>query len=312
LLLGSGARKGDVTLGPNLAELKRCIERFTVRDGAHPTAIAPLSLLHVSATSESLQSIYEPSLCIVAQGSKRVKLADEVYHHDPAHFLLVSVGLLVACQIVEALPQAPFLALRIELDPGQVGELILAAGPPERHGRPQRGLAVSRVEPPMLDAVVRLMRLFDSPRDIDVLAPLVLREITYRLLVGEQGLQLWQIAAVNGQARRVAAAIRWRTDNFALPFSIETLARHLHLSPSGLHHQFKAVTAMSPLQYQKRLRLQEARRLILSAALDAASAGFLVGYESPSQFSREYRRLFGQPPQRDMALLRTAASVCAG
>jgi AraC-like DNA-binding protein len=155
------------------------------------------------------------------------------------------------------------------------------------------------------------MLLLDSPRDIGVLAPLVLREITYRLLVGEQGLQLWQIAAGNGQARWVAAAIRWLKDNFALPFSMETLARQVHLSPSGLHHQFKAVTAMSPLQYQKRLRLQESRRLILNEALDAASAGFRVGYESPSQFSREYRRLFGQPPQRDMALLRTAASACA-
>ena len=151
------------------------------------------------------------------------------------------------------------------------------------------------------------MLLLDSPRDIGVLAPLVLREITYRLLVGEQGLQLWQIAAGNGPARRVAAAIRWLTDNFARPLSIEALARQVHLSPSGLHHQFKAVTAMSPLQYQKRLRLQEARRLILSEGLDAASAGFRVGYESPSQFSREYRRLFGQPPQRDMALLRTAS-----
>ena len=299
-------------LGPNLAELKRCIERFTGRDGVHPTAIAPLSLLHASAPSEPVQGVYEPSLCIVAQGNKRVMLGDEVYHHGPAHFLLVSVGLPAACQIIEASPEAPFLAVHIKLDPGQISELILAAGPPERSGRPQRGLAVSRAEPPLLDAVVRLLLLLDSPRDIGVLAPLVLREITYRLLVGEHGLQLWQIAAGNGPARRVAEAIRWLTDNFARPFGIEALARRVHLSPSGLHHQFKAVTAMSPLQYQKRLRLQEARRLILSEALDAASAGFRVGYESPSQFSREYRRLFGQPPQRDMALLRTASQPVQG
>jgi AraC-like DNA-binding protein len=299
-------------LGSNLAELKRFIERFTGRDGVHPTAIAPLSLLRLSAPSEPVQGVYEPSLCIVAQGSKRVMLGDEIYHHDPGQFLLVSVGLPAACQIIDASPEAPFLALHIELDAGQIGELILAAGPPERYGRPQRGLAVSGAERPLLDAVVRLMHLLESPRDIGVLAPLVLREITYRLLVGEQGLQLWQIAAGNGPARRVAAAIRWLTDNFALPFSIEAMARQVRLSPSALHHQFKAVTAMSPLQYQKRLRLQEARRLILNEALDAASAGFRVGYESPSQFSREYRRLFGQPPQRDMALLRTASQPVQG
>jgi AraC-like DNA-binding protein len=174
-------------------------------------------------------------------------------------------------------------------------------------GRPQRGLAVSRAELPLLDAVVRLLLLLDSPRDIGVLAPLVLREITYRLLVGEQGPRLRQIAAANSQTRRVTVATNWLKHNFARPFSIEALAREVHMSPSGLQHQFKAVTAMSPLQYQKRLRLQEARRLMLCEGLDAASAGFRVGYESPSQFSREYRRLFGKPPQRDMTLLRTTA-----
>jgi AraC-like DNA-binding protein len=299
-------------LGLNLAELKRCIERFAGRDGVHPTGIAPLSLFRASAPSEPAQGVYEPALCIVAQGSKRVMLADEVYRYDPAHILMVSVGLPVVCQVIEASPKSPFLGLHIQLDPGQIGELILAEGPPERPGRPQRGLAVSRAEPPLLDAVVRLMLLLDSPRDIRVLAPLVLREITYRLLVGEHGLQLWQIAAENGHARRVAAAIRWLRDNLARPLSIEALAREVHLSPSGLHHQFKAVTAMSPLQYQKRLRFQEARRLMLSEGLDAASAGFRVGYESPSQFSREYRRLFGQPPQRDLALLRTACQPVQG
>jgi AraC-like DNA-binding protein len=293
-------------LGPQLAELKRCIERFTEHDGIHPTAIAPLSLLHASAASEPVQGVYEPSLCIVAQGSKRVMLGDEVYCHDAAHFLLVSVGLPVACQIVEASPEAPFLAVHVELDPGHVGELILTAGLPERPGGPLRGLSISRAEPALLDAVVRLLLLLDNPRDIGILAPLALREITYRLLIGEHGPQLQQIAAGNGQTRRVAAAIRWLKDNFALPFRIEALAHEVHLSPSGLHHQFKAVTAMSPLQYQKRLRLQEARRLMLSEGSDAASAAFRVGYESPSQFSREYRRLFGQFPQRDMAQLRTA------
>jgi AraC-like DNA-binding protein len=292
-------------LGPKLAELKHCIERFTGRDGLHPTAIAPLSLSRASGPSQPVQTIHEPALGIVAQGSKRVMLADEIYRYDAAHFLLVSVGLPVTTQVIEASPESPYLGLRIALDPGQIGELILPAGASEPPGRPQRGLAVSRAEPPLLDAVVRLLHLLDSPRDIGVLAPLVLREITYRLLVGEQGPRLRQIAAANGQTRRVAAATNWLKHNFARPFSSEALAREVHMSPSGLQHHFKAVTAMSPLQYQKRLRLQEARRLMLSEGLDAASAGFRVGYQSPSQFSRDYRRLFGQPPQRDMALLRT-------
>jgi AraC-like DNA-binding protein len=299
-------------LGSNLAELRRCIERFTGRDGVHRTAIAPLSLSRASAPSRPVQTIHEPALGIVAQGSKRVMLADEIYRYDAVHFILASVDLPVTSQIIEASPESPYLALRIALDPGQVGEVILAAGPCETAGRPQRGLAVSRVEPPLLDAVVRLLLLLESPRDIGVLAPLVLREITYRLLVGEQGPRLRQIAAVNGLTRRVAAATNWLKHNFAQPFRVEALAREVHLSPSALAHQFKAVTAMSPLQYQKQLRLQEARRLMLSEGLDAASAGFHVGYQSPSQFSREYRRLFGQPPQRDMAVLRTASQPVQG
>ena len=172
-------------LGPKLAELKRCIERFTGRDGVHRPAIAPLSLSRASAPSQPVQTIHEPALGIVAQGSKRVMLADEIYRYDAAHFLLVSVGLPVTSQVIEASPESPYLGLRIALDPGQIGELILAAGASETPGPPQRGLAVSRAEPPLLDAVVRLLLLLDSPRDIGVLAPLVLREITYHLLVGQ-------------------------------------------------------------------------------------------------------------------------------
>ena len=299
-------------LGSKLTELKRCIERFTGRDGVHRTAIAPLSLSRASAPSQPVQTIHEPALGILAQGSTRVMLADEVYRYDAAHFVLASVDLPVTSQVIEASPDSPYLALRIALDPGQVGEVILAAGPCDTPGRPQRGLAVSRVEPPLLDAAVRLLLLLDSPRDIGVLAPLVLREITYRLLVGEQGPRLRQIAAANGLTRRVAAATNWLKHNFAQAFSIEALAREVGISPSALQHHFKAVTAMSPLQYQKRLRLQEARRLMWSEGVDAASAGFRVGYQSPSQFSREYRRLFGQPPQRDLALLRTASQPVQG
>jgi AraC-like DNA-binding protein len=163
---------------------------------------------------------------------------------------------------------------------------------------------VTPVEPPLLDAVCRLVALLDSPQDVGPLAPLVLREITYRVLTGPQGSRLRQIAAAGAPAQRIARAIRWLKDHFADPLRIESLAKHVRMSPSAFHLHFKGVTAMSPLQYQKRLRLQEARRLMLGEGLDAASAAFRVGYESPSQFSREYRRLFGAPPRQDVAALK--------
>ncbi|MDB5309734.1 MAG: Transcriptional regulator, AraC family [Gemmataceae bacterium] len=290
--------------GTSVTEMADLIERVTGRDGMYPTAVDELTLFRASAPSEPISILYEPSLCIVAQGSKQVILADEVYRYDPAQFLLVSVDLPASGQVVGASPQAPYLGLRVVLDPAVVGELVADTGHLETRGTPPgRALSVSPVEPQLLDAVARLLALLDCPRDIAVLAPLVLREITYRLLTGDQGPRLRQIAAGDGQARRVARAIRWLKEHFAEPLRIAALAREVRMSPSALHHHFKCVTAMSPLQYQKRLRLQEARRLMFGEGLDAAEAGFRVGYESPSQFSREYRRLFGAPPRRDVATL---------
>jgi AraC-like DNA-binding protein len=248
--------------------------------------------------------LYEPSLCLVAQGAKEVLLADEVYRLDPAQLLLVSVDLPVAARVVEASPSWPYLAVRIALDPAVVGELLADGMAVPPLGPSARGLAVTPVESPLLDAVARLVALLDSPRDIVPLAPLVLREITYRLLTGPQGARLRQIASVGAPAQRIARAIRWLKDHFADPLRIEALAKQVRMSPSAFHLHFKSVTAMSPLQYQKRLRLQEARRLMLSEGLDAAEAAFRVGYESPSQFSREYRRMFGAPPRQDVAALK--------
>lgn len=288
-----------------LAELARLIERHTGRDGRFETAIAPLSLSRATAPSEPVTHICEPALCLVARGRKRVMLADEIYTYDPAHFLLVSVGLPIVGKVIEASEEEPYLSLRLDLDLAQVGEILLEVGPPDRQGTDQRrGLAVSEVDPPLLDAVVRLLALLDNPRDIAVVAPLVLREIGYRLLMGEQGPRLCQIASEGGQSRRIATAIEWLRKNFTRSFRVEEVAREVHMSPSAFHEHFKAVTAMSPLQYQKRLRLQEARKLMLGEGLDAAAAAYRVGYESSSQFSREYRRCFGEPPRRDMARLR--------
>jgi AraC-like DNA-binding protein len=199
--------------------------------------------------------------------------------------------------------------MRISLDLAVVGELLAdhMNGPPL--GSPARGLAVTPVDPALLDAITRLVTVLDSPQDVVSLAPLVLREITYRLLSGPQGLRLRQIASAGAPAHRIARAIGWLKDHFTDTLRIESLAKRVGMSPSALHLHFKHVTAMSPLQYQKRLRLHEARRLMLGDGLDAAEASFRVGYESPSQFSREYRRMFGAPPRQDVASLKVEAQL---
>ena len=289
-----------------LAKLASAIEGQTGAEGAYVTEVPALRLSRFSAPSDLVCVVYEPCLCLVARGAKEVLLADETYRLDPAQSLLVSVDLPVAARVVEASPGRPYLAARIALDPAVVGEL-LADGAPSPLGPPARGLAVTPVEPPLLDAVARLVALLDSPQDVGPLAPLVLREITYRLLAGPQGSRLRQIASAGAPAQRIALAIRWLKEHFADPLRIESLARRVGMSPSAFHLHFKGVTALSPLQYQKRLRLQEARRVMLGEGLDAAEAAFRVGYESPSQFSREYRRMFGAPPRQDVAALMVEA-----
>jgi AraC-like DNA-binding protein len=287
-----------------LAKLASAIERQTIADGGYDTAVPALRLSRFSAPSDLVALVYEPSLCVVAQGAKEVLLADETYRLDPAQFLLVSIDLPVAARVVEASADRPYLAVRIALDPAVVGELLAdgTAAPPL--GPPTRAIAVTGVEPALLDAISRLVALLDSPQDVGPLAPLVLREITYRVLAGPQGGRLRQIAAAGAPAQRIARAIRWLKDHFAEPLRIESLAKYVRMSPSAFHLHFKSVTALSPLQYQKRLRLQESRRLMLGEGMDAAEAAFRVGYESPSQFSREYRRMFGAPPRQDVAALK--------
>ncbi len=287
-----------------LATLASAVERQAAADGAYDTAVPALRLSRFSVPSDLVAVVYEPSLCVVAQGAKEVLLADETYRLDPAQSLLVSVDLPVAARVVEASPGRPYLAVRIALDPAVVGEFLADGVTAPPLGPPARGLAVTPVEPPLLDAVSRLVALLDSAQDVAPLAPLVLREITYRVLTGPQGLRLRQIASAGAPAQRIALAIRWLKDHFADPLRVESLAKRVRMSPSAFHLHFKGVTAMSPLQYQKRLRLQEARRLMLGEGLDAASAAFRVGYESPSQFSREYRRMFGAPPRQDVTALK--------
>jgi AraC-like DNA-binding protein len=291
------------------AKLASAIERQAGGDGGYDTEVPALKLARFAAPTDLVALVYEPLLCIVAQGAKEVLLEGEKYRLDPAQLLLVSVDLPVAARVIEASPSQPYLAVRLALDPAVVGELVADGTAVTPLGPPARGLAVTPVERPLLDAVTRLVELLDSPQDVAPLAPLVLREITYRLLTGPQGSRLRQIAAAGAPAHRIARAIRYLKDNYADPLRVESLAKHVRMSPSAFHLHFKGVTALSPLQYQKRLRLQEARRLMLGSGLDAAEAAFRVGYESPSQFSREYRRLFGAPPRRDVAVLKVETQV---
>lgn len=289
-------------------ELAQLIDRFAPEEGINESMIGALALMRGSLPSPIVHTLYRPALCIMAQGQKVVSLEDERYVYDPLHYLVASVTLPVTGQVTLASPEQPYLSLRLDIDPGEIGKLIAEAGPvgvPSRGNG--RGLYVERLDAPLLDAVLRLLRLLDSPRDIAMLAPLVQREILYRLLCSPQGQVLREIANADSQTHRVSRAIDWLNQNFNEPLRIEDLARIASLSPSTLHHRFKAVTAMSPLQYQKQLRLQEARRLMLCENLEVSAAGYRVGYESPSQFSREYSRLFGAPPLRDLARLRNAS-----
>ncbi|AMJ62178.1 AraC family transcriptional regulator [Bosea sp. PAMC 26642] len=291
-------------------ELAALIMRLAPTDGIHQTAIPRLSLVRLGRPTEPLHALHEPALCILVQGRKQVMLGDQVYIYDRSRYLVVSVDLPVVGQVIEATPDEPYLCVRLDLDPVLLAALMLDS--PDHAATAAGtgpGLALNPIAPELLDATLRLVRLLETPRDIAVLAPLAEREILYRLMLGEQAARLRQIATAESRLQQVNRAIGWIKRNYDKGFSIETLAEVASMSPSALHQHFKAVTMMSPLQYQKQLRLQEARRLILSAALDAASAGFRVGYESPSQFSREYRRLFGAPPLRDAARLRNASAV---
>lgn len=285
---------------PEMKTLVSAIARHAKADALSPTEIPALKLSSFSSATQNTSLVYEPCLCIVAQGAKEVVLAGDSYRMDPGQFLLVSVDLPVDARVLEATANNPYVGWQISFDPKVVGELLADGTAVSSTGPPERGLAVSNVEPKLLDAVTRLVHLLDEPQDIGPLAPYVLREITHRVLTSSQGLRLRQMALAGAPAYRIAQAIRWLKAHFADPLKIESLAEQVGLSTSSFHLHFKNVTAMTPLQYQKRMRLQEARNLMLGEKIDAAQAAFRVGYESPSQFSREYRRMFGAPPRQDI------------
>lgn len=292
-----------------LKELAVAVARQIATDGSYDTPVPGLTLFRSSASTVHDAVVYIPCLCVIVQGAKEVIVGGQAYRYDPAQSLLVSVDMPAATRVVDASPERPCLVARIEIDSAVVGELLAEGTTIPADAASTRGIGVTPVEPALLDAVTRLVDLLDSPKDIGALAPLIVREITYRLLTGPQGAKLRQIVARGAPAHRIARAIEWLKRNFGKPARVEALAKHVGLSPSALHLHFKTVTGLSPLQYQKRFRLQEARRLMLGDGLDAAEAAFRVGYESPSQFGREYRRLFGSPPHRDVVALASATQT---
>jgi AraC-like DNA-binding protein len=242
-----------------------------------------------------------------------VNLGTKRYQYDPANYLIATAELPVTSQVIEASPALPYLSLRIDLDPTLVSSVMVEAGYPASRSQAQvHAMDVNPLDGDLLDAVVRLIRLLDTPSEARFLAPLITREVVFRLLKGDQGDRLRHIAVLGGYSHRIVQAIARLRRDFDKPLRIEAITRDFGMSVSGFHHHFKAVTAMSPLQFQKQLRLQEARRLILGEHLDATSAGFRVGYDDASHFNREYKRLFGAPPMRDVARLREAVMATPG
>lgn len=292
-----------------LSEMADLIARHTPTEGMHASPIPRLTLIRFSGPTMPTPSVYDPALCLVAQGSKRAMLGDRIFVYDAARYLLVSVDLPVVGHVIEATPDQPYLCFKLDLDLVALGQLVVDSGAPPPAPGYVPGLALFDTDPAIIDAAVRLLRLLDRPDDVPVLAPLIEREILYRLLTGDHGAMLRHIAMAQSRLAQVGRAIGWIKRNFQAPFSAEAVAAEAGMSPSSLHEHFRAVTTMSPLQYQKQLRLQEARRLMFVEAMDAATAGYRVGYESPSQFSREYRRLFGAPPASDASRLRAMPGV---
>jgi len=296
--------RGAQRIKSNREELIERIARTVTEDGAKEV-FRGFFLARSSKPSQSLNTVYEPAFCFIAQGRKRALLGEEVFRYDPGHYLLFTVDLPLIFQIEKATQDEPYLGLRLDLDPSLVASVLVEADIKINKGDAStKAMDVHTSDANLLDAVVRLVRLADEPGSSNVLAPLVVKEIIYRLLAGGQGARLGHLLP-SGDTQRISRAIGHLRTHLDEPLKIDDIARQLGMSVSGFHHHFKSVTAMSPLQFQKQIRLQEARRLMLGEDLDAASAGFRVGYEDPSYFSRDYKKLFGSPPQRDIVSLRS-------
>ena len=282
-----------------LHELAELTRRY-VAIGVAPADCPGMLLISAEAVVPAQQIVYEPMLCVILEGAKQTTLAATSHVYRGGDYMVVSADLPVSGQVLEA----PYAAIGIPLDPGVIADLMLETGVSAADEAPGHALVVSPMDEPLLDAVARLIALLERPQDVAVMAPMVRREILWRLLAGEHGAMVRQIGTRDGRLGRVQRVIRRLRQHYAEPVRIEDLAELAGMSETSLHRHFKAVTSMSPLQFQKQVRLQEARNRLLSDGRDIAGVGFAVGYDSPSQFSREYSRQFGQPPGRDLDRMR--------
>ena len=281
------------------------IARWTKNCEEYKTPIPGLFLYHHDNPTEPCFGLYDPSICLVVQGVKKVYLEDESFIYDANNYLLASVHLPTTFQVVSATPEEPYLGLVLKFDMKELSQLLIDSSLPSPSTKQiARGMATSEVTLSLLSPFQRLVSLLDEPESIPILAPIIHKEILYRLLVGEQGAHLRKIASAGSRSHQVARAVDWLKGNFSEQLRVNELAEMAHMSASSFHSHFRSMTSLSPLQYQKQLRLQEARRLMLAENLDATTTAFRVGYESSSQFSREYSRLFGAPPLRDINQLR--------
>ena len=294
------------SIEPEVARLAGLLKAYAPHDGDFELHVPGVHAVRRSRTStELMHGVQRPALCLVAQGAKRAMVGQEVFEYLPSRMIVYSVDLPVASQVTRASSAEPFLCFKLDLDPQEIARLVLKVFP---HGSPraQGGRAVyfGHADASIFGAAIRLIELMAQPKDAELLAPLVIDEILIRLLRSPMGARVAQIGLADSGLNGVAKAVSWLRANFSEPMAVEDLAKLAHMSPSSFHQHFKSVTSMSPLQFQKTLRLQEARRLMLSAMMDAGTASRQVGYASASQFSREYGRFFGDAPSKDVARLR--------
>ncbi|WP_377702485.1 AraC family transcriptional regulator N-terminal domain-containing protein [Pseudoduganella sp. UC29_71] len=299
------------TAAPLLDRMIAVVARLLPHDGRVETVVPYLSLLRSSQPTPVTRGVLKPSCCVILQGTKRVHLATEVLDYGPGQYLAVSVDMPASGHVVNATPEQPYLLLNIEFDPAEIAAVVLEAQIDMHDGaQPVRGAFVGDTDAALQEALCKLVLLLDArdapPQEAAFLAVGLKREIIYRLLTGPHGRQLYQNVVLDQQDRGISKAIAWLKERYNQPVLVEELAQATNMSVSTLHHRFKAVTTMGPMQYQKQLRLQQARTLLLNGDTDAATAAYRVGYESQSQFSREYRRLFGAPPMQDVKRLRSA------
>lgn len=293
----------------NREELVEHLTRAIQQDGVNELD-SGIRLARASEPTERVYGVSKPSLCVIAQGAKEIFIGDNSYRYDDEHYMIATVELPITGRVAEATKEKPYLALRLDLDPALVSSVMVESGLPQPNNQGEaRAVFFSALDSGLLDSIVRLSRLLHKPEEARVLMPLVKREIVYRLLLGEQGDRLRHLPTLGGHSHRIAQAVDKLRKRFDQPVSIDGLAKDLGMSSSGFHHHFKTVMDMSPLQFQKVIRLQEARQLMLGESLDAASAGYRVGYDDPSHFSRDYKRHFGNSPLRDVERLRSMVTA---